>query len=183
MQKKIWWSVAIFFFFIPADKLRAVWTPDEVRVLLSRWAEESVQEQLRSNPRNERAFAQLSSELATQGFDKTTSQCRSKIALLTQRYRRIKAQEDPEKQKSRWFAIMDEVLSRSKTDTETKPVRDSERASLQTSQQSLPDTAEGKMSSCLITLQWLTESSCSKHDGMWVSVWKGLSQPRRLNLL
>ncbi|XP_039892028.1 uncharacterized protein LOC120736115 isoform X2 [Simochromis diagramma] len=125
------------------DKLRAVWTPDEVRVLLSRWAEERVQEQLRSNPRNERAFAQLSSELATQGFDKTTSQCRSKIALLTQKYRRIKAQEDPEKQKSRWFAIMDKVLSRSKTETETKPVRDSQRASLQTSQQSLPDTAEG----------------------------------------
>lgn len=141
-------------FLIPADKLRAVWTPDEVRVLLSRWAEERVQEQLRSNPRNERAFAQLSSELATQGFDKTTSQCRSKIALLTQKYRRIKAQEDPEKQKSRWFAIMDKVLSRSKTETETKPVRDSQRASLQTSQQSLPDTAEGKMSSCLFTLQW-----------------------------
>uniref|UniRef100_A0A3B5AVU8 Uncharacterized protein n=1 Tax=Stegastes partitus TaxID=144197 RepID=A0A3B5AVU8_9TELE len=128
------------------DSLRAVWTSDEVKVLLTRWAEESIQEQLRSTQRNERVFAQLSSELATQGFDKTTSQCRSKIRLLKQKYRRIKLQKDSKKQKSRWFAIMDKVLDCRKSEFETKiaaEVTDSDQTSLQASQQDIPEAAEG----------------------------------------
>lgn len=139
---------------------RAVWTSDEVKVLLTRWAEENVQEQLGSTQRNERVFAQLSSELATQGFDKTTSQCRSKIRLLKQKYGKIKEQKDSKKQKSRWFAIMDKVLGRRKPEAETKQaaeVMDSTPASLQTSQQDVSETVEdlGKISSCLRTLLWL----------------------------
>lgn len=126
--------------------LRDVWTSDEEEVLLTQWAEESIQAQLRSNPRNEIAFAQLSSELATQGFDKTTNQCRSRIRLLTLHYKRIKGQKDSEKQKSRWFVFMDEVLSSSKRKTERKPV------SLPTSQRNLPDAVEGKRSCCVSTL-------------------------------
>ncbi|XP_018542924.2 uncharacterized protein LOC108890532 isoform X1 [Lates calcarifer] len=118
-----------------ADTLQAVWTSDEVKVLLTRWAEESVQEQLRSTQRNERVFAQLSSELATQGFDKTTSQCRSKIRLLKQKYKRLKEQKVSNKQKSRWFVIMDEVLSRHKPEAETRP--------LQTSQHERSETDSG----------------------------------------
>uniref|UniRef100_A0A4W6BJ33 C2H2-type domain-containing protein n=1 Tax=Lates calcarifer TaxID=8187 RepID=A0A4W6BJ33_LATCA len=117
------------------DTLQAVWTSDEVKVLLTRWAEESVQEQLRSTQRNERVFAQLSSELATQGFDKTTSQCRSKIRLLKQKYKRLKEQKVSNKQKSRWFVIMDEVLSRHKPEAETRP--------LQTSQHERSETDSG----------------------------------------
>lgn len=118
--------------------LQAVWTSDEVKVLLTRWAEESVQEQLRSTPRNESVFAQLSSELATRGFDKTTSQCRSKIKLLKQKYRMVKEQKDSKKQKSRWFVMMDKVLSHHKPEAATEQaaeVMDSATASLQTSQQ------------------------------------------------
>ncbi|XP_044041421.1 uncharacterized protein LOC122870995 isoform X4 [Siniperca chuatsi] len=132
------------------DTSRAVWTSDEVKVLLSRWAEKSIQEQLRST-RNERVFAQLSSELATQGFDKTTSQCRSKIRLLKQKYIKVKDQTDSKKQKSRWFAIMDKVLGRCKPEAETKDaaeVMDSPPVSLQTSQQDLSETVED-LSSCL----------------------------------
>ncbi|XP_040006146.1 uncharacterized protein LOC120802417 isoform X2 [Xiphias gladius] len=127
------------------DMLRAVWTSDEVKVLLTRWAEESVQEQLRSTQRNERVFAQLSSELATQGFDKTTSQCRSKIRLLKQKYKRIKGQKVSKKQKSRWFAIMDKVLGVHKPEAETKQAAkamDSAPASLQKSQHELSETVE-----------------------------------------
>lgn len=128
------------------DSLRAVWTSDEVKVLLTQWSEESIQEQFRSTQRNERVFAQLSSELATQGFDKTTSQCRSKIRLLKQKYRRIKEQKNPKKQKSRWFAIMDKVLGCRKSVLVATKVTDSDHASLRASQQDTPKTAEG---SCL----------------------------------
>lgn len=136
---------------LSADTLRAVWTSDEVKVLLTRWAEESIQEQLRSTQRNERVFAQLSSELATQGFDKTTNQCRSKIRLLKQKYERIKEQKDSKKQKSRWFIIMDKVLGHRKPEAETKQAAEamvSAPESLQTPQHDLSETVEdsGKMS-------------------------------------
>ena len=136
--------------------LQVVWTSEEVEVLLSLWAEESVQEQLTLTPRNERVFARLSSDLATQGFDKTTSQCMSKLRLLKQKYRKIKEQKDSEKQKSRWFAIMDKVNSRHKTETETNTaagVMESASASLQTSQPDPSGTVEdlGKISSCFHT--------------------------------
>ncbi|XP_036978107.1 uncharacterized protein LOC119032725 isoform X1 [Acanthopagrus latus] len=127
------------------DVLQVVWTSEEVEVLLSLWAEESVQEQLTLTPRNERVFARLSSDLATQGFDKTTSQCMSKLRLLKQKYRKIKEQKDSEKQKSSWFAIMDKVNSRHKTETETNTaagVMESASASLQTSQPDPSGTVE-----------------------------------------
>ncbi|XP_037616689.1 uncharacterized protein LOC119482862 isoform X2 [Sebastes umbrosus] len=127
------------------DTSRAVWTSDEIKVLLTRWAEESIQEQLGSTRRNERVFAQLSSELATQGYDKTTSQCRSQIELLKQEYRQIKEQKDSKQQKSRWFAILDKVLGRCKPEAEIKQeagVLDSALAFLQTSQQDLSETVE-----------------------------------------
>ncbi|XP_041637249.1 uncharacterized protein LOC121505760 [Cheilinus undulatus] len=99
---------------------QAVWTSDEVKVLLTRWAGESIQEQLRSDPTTERVFAQLSSDLATQGFDKTTSQCRSKIGLLKEKYRRVKEHKDSKTQKGGWFSVMDKVLGRGMSEDETK---------------------------------------------------------------
>ncbi|XP_051803444.1 uncharacterized protein LOC110967438 isoform X5 [Acanthochromis polyacanthus] len=125
------------------DTKQDVWTSDEVKVLLTRWAEESVQEQLRSTKRNERVFAQLSSELATHGFDKTTSQCRSKIHLLKQRYKRIKEQKDSKKQQSRWFSIMDKVLGSRKSKVVAAEGTGLDRPSLQASQPHIPETAEG----------------------------------------
>lgn len=127
------------------NTLRAVWTSDEVKILLTRWAEENVQEQLRSTQRNERVFAQLSSELATQGFDNTTSQCKSKIRLLKKKYKITKEQKDSKKQKSRWFVIMDKVLRGHKPDAETKQVAedtDSGFAPLQTSQRDIFEKAD-----------------------------------------
>ncbi|XP_041833672.1 uncharacterized protein LOC121634810 isoform X2 [Melanotaenia boesemani] len=121
----------------PEDSSQTVWTSDEVNVLLTRWAVESIQKQLRSTQEDERVYAQLSSELATQGFDKTTSQCRAKIRLLKQEYERIKEQKDSKMHKSRWFAIMDKVLSHSKPKTKTKlaaNVTEMEPASRQASQ-------------------------------------------------
>lgn len=133
------------------ELLRTVWTSDEVKVLLTRWADESIQEQLRSTQRNERVFAQLSSELATQGFDKTTSQCRSKIRLLRRKYERIKGQKDYKKQRSRWFTLMDKVIGHQRSEAEMKQAAeamDSASATLQTSQHDLCETVEetGKVS-------------------------------------
>eukprot|EP00064_Thunnus_orientalis_P007596 superscaffoldBa00000854_g7618 len=127
------------------NTLRAVWTSDEVKILLTRWAEENVQEQLRSTQRNERVFAQLSSELATQGFDKTTSQCKSKIRLLKKKYKITKEQKDSKKQKSRWFVIMDKVLGGHKPYAKTKQATedtDSGVAPLQTSQRDISEAAD-----------------------------------------
>ncbi|XP_034718800.1 uncharacterized protein LOC117938369 isoform X4 [Etheostoma cragini] len=127
------------------DMSRAVWTSDEIKVLLTRWAEESIQEQLRSSQRNKRVFAQLSSELATQGFDKTTSQCRSKIKLLKRKYRKTKEHKESKRQKGRWFAIMDKVLGRCKPVSEIEQeaeVMDSAATCLQTSQQDHSETME-----------------------------------------
>lgn len=186
---------------LSTDMLRAVWTSDEVKVLLTRWAEESVQEQLRSTQRNERVFAQLSSELATQGFDKTTSQCRSKIRLLKQKYKRIKGQKVSKKQKSRWFAIMDKVLGVHKPEAETKQAAkamDSAPASLQKSQHELSETVEdlGKIRICFCTVACnllnleLTELSCSSKQHIlfqtsptgFHNLFLSCLQPRLLNL-
>lgn len=76
--------------------------------------------------------------MATQGFDKTTSQCRTKIRLLREKYRRIKERKDFKKPRGRWFSVMDKVLSWEKQLDVTKRawgIRDSVTASLQTSQQ------------------------------------------------
>ncbi|KAM9704896.1 uncharacterized protein ACNS7B_001296 isoform 2-T2 [Menidia menidia] len=98
----------------PKDPSRPVWTSDEVDTLLTRWAEDGVQERLRSDPEDERVYALLSSELATQGFHKTTGQCRAKIRLLRQEYERGDGQKDPKTHANGWFGIMDRALGRSK---------------------------------------------------------------------
>ncbi|MEQ2224771.1 hypothetical protein ILYODFUR_010963 [Ilyodon furcidens] len=121
----------------PEDFSHAVWTTEEVDALLTKWAEEHVQEQLKSTQGNERVYAQLSSELATQGFDKTTSQCRTKLRLLKQEYERIKEQKDSKAQKSKWFAIMEKVFSCHKPEIKSNLVP------LETSHHEKPEKLEG----------------------------------------
>ncbi|XP_028287104.1 uncharacterized protein LOC114452117 isoform X7 [Parambassis ranga] len=129
------------------DTSHSMWSSEEVKVLLTCWAEESVQEELRTTPRNERVFAHLSSELAMQGFNKTTSQCRSKIRVLKQKYKKVKEQKDLQKQKSRWFTIMDGVLRRCSPEADAElaaKVTDSDPDTLQvSSQQDLNEPARG----------------------------------------
>lgn len=141
-----------------------MWSSEEVKVLLACWAEESVQEELRTTPRNERVFAQLSSELAMQGFNKTTSQCRSKIRVLKQKYKKIKEQKDLQKQKSRWFAIMDGVLRHCSPEADAElaaKVTNSEPDTLQVSQQDLNDPVKGKNSSFIFILAADLKLKCS----------------------
>uniref|UniRef100_A0A1A8FE05 C2H2-type domain-containing protein n=1 Tax=Nothobranchius korthausae TaxID=1143690 RepID=A0A1A8FE05_9TELE len=103
----------------PEDFSQAVWTSDEVDVLLTRWAEERVQERLAVTQEDESVYAQLSSELATQGFDKTANQCQTKVRLLKQEYERIREQNDSKELS--WFALMDDVYGRAKPKTGGKP--------------------------------------------------------------
>lgn len=120
----------------PEDFSHVVWTTEEVDALLTKWAEEHVQEQLKSSEEDERVYAQLSSELATQGFDKTTSQCETKLRLLKQEYERIKEQKDSKAQKSKWFAVMEKVFSRHELETE------SDTGSVETSQHEKSERVE-----------------------------------------
>lgn len=120
------------------DFSHVVWTTEEVDALLTKWAEEHVQEQLKSSQEDERVYAQLSSELATQGFDKTTSQCETKLRLLKQEYERIKEQKDSKAQKSKWFAVMEKVFSCHESEME------SDTGSVETSQHEQSERVEGK---------------------------------------
>uniref|UniRef100_A0A1A8MNH1 C2H2-type domain-containing protein n=2 Tax=Nothobranchius pienaari TaxID=704102 RepID=A0A1A8MNH1_9TELE len=122
------------------DFSQAVWTSDEVDVLLTRWAEECVQKRLAVTQEDESVYAQLSSELATQGFDKTANQCQTKVRLLKQEYERIREQNDSKELS--WFALMDDVYGRAKPKTVGKPaamVTESECGSVRRSE---PDSAE-----------------------------------------
>ncbi|XP_015235922.1 PREDICTED: uncharacterized protein LOC107088325 [Cyprinodon variegatus] len=119
------------------DFSHTVWATEEVDALLTKWAEEHVQEQLKSTQDDERVYAQLSSELATQGFDKTTSQCRTKLRLLKQEYGRIKEQKDSKAQKSKWFAIMEKIFGCPKPEMQSNP------AALETSQNKRAERLEG----------------------------------------
>lgn len=121
----------------PIDFSHTLWTTEEVDALLTKWAEEHVQDQLKSTEDDQRVYAQLSSELATQGFDKTTSQCRTKLRLLKQEYERIKEQKDSKAQKTRWFVIMENVFRCHQPETESRP------SSVETSQHEQPERLEG----------------------------------------
>ncbi|XP_069012861.1 uncharacterized protein [Embiotoca jacksoni] len=131
---------------VNADASRAAWTSHEVKVLLARWAEESIQQQLRATPRNNIVFAQLSSELATQGYDKTTNQCRIKINQLKEKYRRTMREQRNHHQRKTWFAIMDEVLGRYEPAAKkaAAKVPHPVAAPLQASQQDLPHAGEAR---------------------------------------
>uniref|UniRef100_A0A3B5QHB5 Uncharacterized LOC102217661 n=1 Tax=Xiphophorus maculatus TaxID=8083 RepID=A0A3B5QHB5_XIPMA len=120
----------------PEDFSHTLWTTEEVDALLTKWAEEHVQDQLKSTEDDQRVYAQLSSELATQGFDKTTSQCRTKLRLLKQEYERIKEQKDSKAQKTRWFVIMENVFRCHQPETESRP------SSVETSQHEQPERLE-----------------------------------------
>ncbi|XP_014898319.1 uncharacterized protein LOC106953796 isoform X2 [Poecilia latipinna] len=120
----------------PEDFSHTLWTTEEVDALLTKWAEEHVQDRLKSTEDDQRVYAQLSSELATQGFDKTTSQCRTKLRLLKQEYERIKEQKDSKAQKTRWFVIMENVFRCHKPETESGP------SSVETLQQEQPERLE-----------------------------------------
>ncbi|XP_028306025.1 zinc finger protein 160-like [Gouania willdenowi] len=93
------------------DASGVTWTSQEVNLLLQCWAKEDIQEQLRSSDISDRAFALLSSNLATHGFDKTTLQCKAKVKLLIESYRHMKEQEDCIEQGSTWFVTLDKTLS------------------------------------------------------------------------
>ncbi|XP_061570714.1 uncharacterized protein LOC133424242 isoform X2 [Cololabis saira] len=120
----------------PEHATQPLWTSDEVNILLTRWAEEEGSKgQLRSAQEDERVYARLSSELATQGFDRTTSQCRAKISLLKQQYRRINKQRDSKEQIRTWYLIMDKVLGHSRPDEQEDEVDESDAVSVQASQE------------------------------------------------
>ncbi|KAM6984756.1 uncharacterized protein FYW47_013742 [Aplochiton taeniatus] len=108
-----------------SDKTQSIWSPDEIQVFLTLWADQSVQEQLLYTVRNTKVFTYLSFELASLGFNKTASQCRLKVKKLKQEYKKLKEMKGSKQRQSRWFAIMDQVLGQG-TETEDSTTTPSE---------------------------------------------------------
>lgn len=81
--------------------------------MLTLWADERVQKQLRSY-KNEHIYAKFSSEFAALGFNRTSKQCREKFKKLKQEYRKLKDDDNMSGSiylEESCFAIIDSVLT------------------------------------------------------------------------
>ncbi|XP_029902118.1 uncharacterized protein LOC115355452 isoform X4 [Myripristis murdjan] len=129
------------------DNIRTSWTPDEVQILLTWWAQDSIRETLMTKVGNEKVYAQVSSELAALGFNKTTNQCRFKLKKLKQEYKKVKDQKDSKRRESTWFVIMDNILNCQEQELEMEKaaeVTDSAPPLLEKSQHGFPEPVEDK---------------------------------------
>ena len=68
----------------------AGWTNDETRVLIGVWSEAEIQSQLDGVSRNRVIDEGISAKLRDLGYQKTWTQCRSKIKNMTVKYRKVR---------------------------------------------------------------------------------------------
>ena len=68
----------------------ATWQYHETKLLLQLWADRNVQEQLSSSGRKKPLWNNLSKEMKNAGFDRTGTQCKTRIHNLAQRYKKEK---------------------------------------------------------------------------------------------
>ena len=66
------------------------WSDAEVRVLLSIWGDQSVQDKLDKVIRNKVIYDKIASQLREKNFERTGVQCRTKIKNLVQRYKKVR---------------------------------------------------------------------------------------------
>ncbi|XP_036407553.1 uncharacterized protein LOC118793466 [Megalops cyprinoides] len=84
------------------------WSAYEVQVLLTLWADSSIQQELESTVRNERVYSRITTELAAVGIHRSIKQCREKIKKLKQQYKKLK--DHNKKSDAEWYVTMDSVL-------------------------------------------------------------------------
>ncbi|KAI1883607.1 hypothetical protein AGOR_G00233310 [Albula goreensis] len=89
-------------------KEKTHWSSYEAQVLLTLWADSSIQQELESTVRNERVYSRITSELAAVGIHRSIKQCREKIKKLKQQYKKFKDQN--RKIDAEWYVTMDSVL-------------------------------------------------------------------------
>ncbi|XP_048715527.1 uncharacterized protein LOC125640694 [Caretta caretta] len=72
----------------PCTRRSPVWSNGEVLDLISVWGEEAVQSQLRTSHRNYHTFGQISRDMLERGHDRDALQCRIKVKVLRNAYRK-----------------------------------------------------------------------------------------------
>ena len=66
------------------------WTYEEVKALISVWAEANIQQQLDGAVRNKSVFEEISKRLRQAGIEKDWQQCRAKVKNLKSLYKKVK---------------------------------------------------------------------------------------------
>ncbi|KAJ8383008.1 hypothetical protein SKAU_G00037860 [Synaphobranchus kaupii] len=94
--------------FADCNREKTHWSSYEAQVLLTLWADSSIQQELESTVRNERVYSRITSELAAVGIHRSIKQCREKIKKLKQQYKKFKDQN--KKIDAEWYVTMDSVL-------------------------------------------------------------------------
>ncbi|KAG5844933.1 hypothetical protein ANANG_G00133410 [Anguilla anguilla] len=94
--------------FADCNREKTHWSSYEAQVLLTLWADSSIQQALESTVRNEGVYSRITSELAAVGIHRSIKQCREKIKKLKQQYKKLKDQN--RKIDAEWYVTMDSVL-------------------------------------------------------------------------
>ena len=69
--------------------MAAGWSHEETRALVSVWSQSNVQSQLDAVSRNRSVYESIARELSALGYERSWTQCKTKIKNLTQKYRKV----------------------------------------------------------------------------------------------
>lgn len=99
------------------QKASARWTDDEVQALLSIYAQDDIQQELKTAARNEKVYAKISGKLGELDIEHSAKRCREKLKKLKQDYKRIKdhnnnnnSTKGSEQRTNKWFDRLDALL-------------------------------------------------------------------------
>ncbi|XP_027454210.1 uncharacterized protein LOC113924518 [Zalophus californianus] len=129
------------------------WTEEEVKALLSVWAEKNIREQLYGTLRNKGIFIYIAKRLQALGVYRDWKQCRAKYKNLKYEYRTVKyAHNSGDSSKTmKFFHDLDAILQYEPATQLTEEDANGKcLATLRLSESAAPGTTEGKMS---VTLQ------------------------------
>lgn len=102
-----------------------IWTNNEVHALLSIYAEDEIQRDLRTATSKNMVYSKISCKLSELNIVHTGKQCRDKLKKLKQDYRRIKDYNNrngSDQRTGKWFERLDAVLGHSTRDLDAVQV-------------------------------------------------------------
>ncbi|EPY86478.1 hypothetical protein CB1_000310003 [Camelus ferus] len=135
------------------------WTEEEVKALLSVWAEKNVRKQLYGTLRNKGIFLYIAKRLQALGVHRDWKQCRAKYKNLKYEYRTVKyAHNSGDSSKTmKFFHDLDAILQYEPATQLTEEDANS-RCLATLSQSPAPETIEGKMSVTLADKEDISEN-------------------------
>ena len=86
-----------------------VWGEEEVRVLISIWGDEKIQDELDGPRRKQSLHEAIAKELQKKGFNRDAEQCKIKIKNLKSQYRPIKDHNNKSGNDKKTFKFFDEL--------------------------------------------------------------------------